>query len=430
MKTRILLTLLVGFAAGAWGCTDNPEACHDPNTPGCEIISAKERITNPEVSHAEQTTLTNGNTAFALDVYREARKNDGNLFYSPFSISQALAMTWAGAKGQTETDMAATLHFDLEQDKLHPAFDWLDLELKSRGQGAQGTDGDPFKLHVVNALWGQVGLSFLTPFVDTLGQFYGVGVHVADFSNDPKGSVDLINAWADDATEGMVEKLLPESAVTANTVLVLTNAVYFNAAWATPFDGANTETKSFKRVDGSTVDVPMMHGSQEAPYADGPGYQAVSIPYDGGELSMLLVLPNEGELDSFEASLDVEKLASIADSATTHMVDVQMPRFEIDGWLSVKEILESLGMGVAFDSTRADFSGTLDSPLYVQDMLHRAVVTVNEEGTKAAAASAVLEGAESSPEPASIALDHPFLLFIRDNATGTVLFAGRVVDPS
>lgn len=439
---RSLTPMFLLSLAAAIGCETTPgtnpgptpeptEECHDADTPGCVIASDKQRVTSPNVSASDQEALTSGNSAFALDLYQQVRQKEGNVFYSPFSISMALAMTWAGAKGDTEAAMAQTLHFDLPQDKLHPAFNWLDQELASRGQGAQGADGKGFRLRVVNALWGQIGYSFEAPFLDTLALNYGAGMHIVDFQEEPQQSADLINGWVSDQTEGKIDKLVPVEALNPATVLVLTNAIYFNAAWRDPFETANTKDGPFALADGTSVTAPMMHGNPEMPYGEGAGWQAVALPYDGNELSMIVVLPEKGTLDAFEASLDAAKLGEIVGAMSEHQVDITMPKFKFEYELGLKKTLETMGMEIAFQSGPADFTGINSKGRpYIQDVLHKAFIGVNEAGTEAAAATAVIVGDESAPEPASIALDHPFLFLIRDDATGSLLFVGRVADPT
>ncbi|XYI01058.1 serpin family protein [Sorangium sp. So ce1128] len=405
------------------------EACHDK--PGCVVASDKQRISTPDVPAEDRAALVSGNSAFSLDLYQQLRQEPGNVFYSPYSISTALAMTWAGAKGETETAMADTMHFDLGQDRLHPAFNWIDQELESRGQGAQGADGKGFRLNVVNALWGQIGYPFEAAFLDALGLNYGAGMHVVDFLGQRQASVDLINGWVSEQTEGKIEKLVPVEAITVETVLVLTNAIYFNAAWRTPFEPTATEDGEFVTADGSEVTVPLMHRSLEMPYAEGDGYQAVAMPYDGDELSMVIVLPEKGTLDAFEASLDAAKIDGIVGAMSEHLVDTTMPRFKFEYQLSLKDTLKAMGMEIAFTPGAADFTGiNAQGEPYIQDVIHKAFVGVNEAGTEAAAATAVIVGDESAPVPASLALVNPFLFFIRDNATGSILFVGRIADPS
>ncbi|WP_437572425.1 serpin family protein [Sorangium sp. So ce542] len=407
------------------------EGCRDGDKPGCVVASDKQRISTPDVPPEDKTALVSGNSAFALDLYQELREEPGNVFYSPYSISTALAMTWAGAKGETETAMADTLRFGLGQDKLHPAFNWIDQELESRGQGAQGADGEGFRLNVVNALWGQIGYGFEAPFLDTLALNYGAGMRVVDFLGHKQEAVDLINGWVSDQTEGKIEKLVPLDAITPETVLVLTNAIYFNAAWRTPFEPTATADGPFEKADGTEVTVPLMHASLEMPYAEGEGYQAVAMPYDGDELSMVLVLPAKGTLDAFEASLDAAKVDGIVGAMSEHLVETTMPKFKFEYELSLKKTLQAMGMEIAFTAGAADFTGiNAEGQPYIQDVLHKAFVGVNEAGTEAAAATAVIVGDESAPVPASLALVNPFLFLIRDNATGSILFVGRVADPS
>ena len=407
------------------------DQCTETMEPGCEIRSIENRILSPDVPTADQSALVNGNSGFALDLYQQVRGEPGNVFYSPFSISIALAMTWAGARGETESAMAGTMQFDLAQEKLHPAFNWLDQELASRGTGAKSADGKGFRLNVVNALWGQKGYNFETPFIDTLGLNYGAGMRIVDFQQKPQEAADVINGWVKTQTEGKIEELVPVTAISSATVLILTNAIYFNAAWKEPFEAAQTADASFQKMDGSTVTVPMMSGYKEAPYGEGDDYQAVEIPYSGDELSMLVVLPKQGGLDDFESSLDVGKLEQIAGGVVEHGVNIKMPKFKIDYELGLKKTLMEMGMEVAFDAGKADFSGiNSKGQPYIEDVLHKAFVGVNEAGTEAAAATAVIIGDESAPEPAEITLDRPFLFFIRDNATKSVLFVGRVADPS
>lgn len=404
--------------------------CADADKPGCVVSSSKQRISLPSIPTVDQTALVSGNTAFALDLYKQVKDTPGNVFYSPFSISMALAMTYAGARTDTETAMADTLHFDLPQAQLHPAFNWIDQELESRGQGASGSDGQGFRLNVVNALWGQIGYNFEAPFLDTLAENYGAGMHIVNFAGDAAGSADIINGWVKKNTEDKIPKLIPVEAITADTVLILTNAIYFNAAWKEPFKVDDTKDGNFEKQDGSTISVPMMSGFRETAYGEGGGYQAVQLPYDGDELSMLIILPEAGTLANFEASLDGAKLDAIIGSMSEHLVDIKMPKFKIEYDLSLKKTLSAMGMEIAFQSGPADFTGINSGGRpYIQEVLHKAFVGVNEAGTEAAAATAVIVGDESAPQPAALTLDRPFLFAIRDNLTGSLLFVGRVADP-
>ena len=434
MRTLHALPLLLSLSALACnnattepGVTPDAE-CHDETKAGCVVVSGSQRIANPSVNAADSEALALGNTTFALNLYQELRTEPGNLFYSPHSISSALAMTWAGAKGQTETDMAKALSFTLAQDKLHPAMNELDLALSSRGQGAQGADGKGFRLNIANALWGQLNYHFETPFLDVLALNYGAGMHVVDYQSAPEQALSLINGWVEQKTEGRIKDILSPDNIDASTRLVLTNAVYFNAAWATPFEAANTATAPFTNQAGATVQVPMMHGSVEVPYGAGADYAAVELPYDGNELSMVLVLPND--LNAFESGLDAARLKDVLSSLSNHIVDTKLPKFKFESKFDLIKPLETLGMGVAF-SDLADFSGINGKGgLAITGVIHQSFVSVNEAGTEAAAATAVVVGETSIPEPAAITFDKPFLFMIRDIQTKAVLFVGRVSDPT
>jgi serpin B len=421
MRKTVLLILVAIMALSLAACAQ-PAA-------GSVIQSDKARVTSPNVSPSDLGELVDGNTAFAFDLYRELRDKDGNLFYSPYSISEALAMTYAGARGDTAAQMAAALHYLLPQDTLHPAFNSLDQALASRGQGAAGTNGEGFKLHVVNAIWGQQGFKFLPDYLDVLAENYGAGLRVLDFIKNAEQSRVTINDWVSQQTEQRIKDLVPPGAINNMTRLVLTNAIYFNAAWMYPFDKDATSNADFYLLDGSTVSIPMMRQTESFGYTAGDGYRAVELPYDGNELSMVIIMPDE--LKSFEASLTGEQVAGIVQALKYQQVALEMPKFQYDASLGLKDALTSLGMGDAFIPDEADFSG-MDGKqdLYIQDVLHKAFVSVDEAGTEAAAATAVIVGTTSMPaEPVQLIINHPFIYFIRDIQTGAVLFVGRVLNP-
>jgi serpin B len=401
--------------------------------PGEAVASDLERVSAPQVSDEAMSELVAGNSAFALDLYSRLVEDQGdqNLFYSPYSISLALAMTYAGARGETEAQMADALHYTLPQAELHPAFNALDQTLESRGEGAEGKDDEGFRLNIANAIWGQEGYSFLDAFLDTLAENYGAGLRVLDFAAAPEKARVRINDWVSERTEGKIEELIPEGMIGPMTRLVLTNAIYFNAAWAEPFDEENTQDGPFHLLDGGEVTVPLMRQTASFGYAAGDGYQAVELPYDGRELSMVILLPEEGAFASFEGALDAERLAGIVEDLGREQVALTMPRFEFRSGFSVNDALQALGMTDAF-SGAADFSGMTGSPdLFISSVIHKAFVSVDEEGTEAAAATAVVMVESAMPgEPVEVTVDRPFIFTIRDIETGAVLFVGRVVDPS
>jgi serpin B len=400
--------------------------------PGLSARSDKARVTSPDVPTTDRAELASSNSAFAFDLYRCLKdEQDGNLFYSPYSISLALAMTYAGARGETEQQMADTLHYTLPQDRLHPAFNWLDLELASRGEGARGKDDQGFRLNIVNTTWGQKDYQFLPEYLDTLALNYGAGMRLVDFASDPEGARVAINDWVSDQTEGRIEDLIPPDVIDSLTRLVLTNAIYFNAAWAEPFEESQTADGSFYLLDGSEVTVPMMHHTASYGYAEGEGYRAIELPYDGHELSMVILLPAEGEFEAFEDTLDADRADAILSDLTYGEVALTMPKFEVESDFSLVDALAEMGMLIVF-SMGADFSG-MDGThdLFIGEVLHKSFITVDEAGTEAAAATAVEMQLKAAPmEPIEVAVDHPFVFFIRDVETGTILFVGRIVNPT
>jgi len=395
------------------------------------IKSDKPRVTSPNVDEADLATLVEGNSTFAFDLYQAIRESDGNLFYSPYSISLALAMTYAGAQGETAQQMADTLQFVLSRDRLHPAFNALDLELARRGEGAEGKDGEGFRLNIVNAIWGQKDYEFLSEYLDLLAENYGAGLRVLDFASAPEESRITINNWVSDQTEGRIEDLIPQGVINALTRLVLTNAIYFNAAWQYPFEEDMTEDGPFYLLDGGEVTVPMMRQTETFGYAEGDGYQAVELLYDGGELSMIILLPQTGQFDTFEGSLDAQQVDGIIGSLEHRQVTLAMPKFEFESQFSLREALAAMGMPVAF-SGGADFSGmTGNRDLFIADVVHKAFVSVDEAGTEAAAATAVVMATAMPPdETIEVNVNHPFVFLIHDIETGAILFIGRVVNPS
>jgi serpin B len=422
MKRLLLILLIAAVVLTLGGCGEGLSISY--------AQSDKERVASPDVLPLELTDLIKGNTEFAFDLYQALKGEEGNLFYSPYSISLALAMTWAGARAETEEQMASTLHFLMSQDRLHPAFNKLDLELSSRGEGAKGKDGDGFRLNIVNAIWGQKDYSFLTPFLDVLAENYGAGLRLLDFINAPEESRITINDWVGEQTEGRIEDLIPQGVIDALTRLVLTNAIYFNAAWLYPFDEDLTSDGTFHLLDGSETIVPMMSQTESLRYFDGDGYQAIELPYDGSELAMAIMVPDAGQFDSFEDSLDAEMVSAIIGDMESRQVALTLPKFEFESEFSLADTLAAMGMPVAF-STAADFSGmTGTKELFIGDVLHKAFVSVDEAGTEAAAATAVVMKLTAAPEePVKVTVDRPFIFLIYDIETEAVLFLGRVANP-
>lgn len=401
--------------------------------------SSLQRIAAPAVSDADKTALTADNSAFAFQLYRQLLRypvqSEANLFFSPLSISVALGMTSAGARGTTADEMANALRFSLPQERLHPAFGWLDLEMASRGRGALGINGKPFRINVTNSLWGDTQARFETLFLDTLVQYYGAAMNLADFVSAPEPSRTRINDWVAEKTEQRIRNLLPPDSVTDVTRLVLVNAVYFNAGWQSKFYPWRTASESFTRLDGSTTQVDMMNQDVNLRYAAGAGYQAVELPYDGNELGMLVILPTTGRYTQFEQTFDSAMFASIlSDLGNQYQyIRLGLPKFRIDdGGFSLKAAMQGLGMQTAF-TDRADFSGISTSEgLLIQDIFHKGFAAIDENGTEAAAATGVgVAGVTSVPSEPTITFkaDRPFIFAIVDKMTNTIVFLGRMVNP-
>jgi serpin B len=428
LSTRVIVALaLMAVLGGLAGCAWFWLPVDVPGT-GETVESSLDRDLDPDVSADDVAALVAGNTAFAFDLFHELVA-DGNLFYSPFSISAALAMTYAGAAGDTKAQMASALHFDVDPSEPHSAFNVLDLELNSRSTIEPPYEGEGFDLSVVNAAWGQRGHTFLRAYLDVLAVNYGAGLRLLDFEGDPDGSRETINDWVCQETNDKILDLLPPGSIDTATRLVLTNAVYFNAPWLDPFDPGQTRTGAFKPLHGDTVYVPMMRQQLRADYATWDGGQAVELPYNGNTLSMILLVPDRGTFEAFEAEVDAIEYESIISALESRPVTLQLPRFKAGYEASLAEPLGALGMVDPFIFGAADFSG-IDgtSTLFISDVVHKAWVSVDETGTEAAAATAVIMPGGGGGEPVTLTIDRPFLFVIRDIPTNTILFLGRIVE--
>ena len=429
----VLLCLLSSFA---FACGDAVSGLSNAAT-SLFPTALPERV-KPSATRSEVEDLVRGHSAFAFDLYQELSSEEGNLFYSPYSISIALGMTYAGARGETEEQMSDTLHFLLPQGSLHPAFNSLYLDLDSRSGGKQEDNPAAFRLNIANALWGQQGYRFLDDFTTVIAENYGAGVTPLDFARLPGRSRLEINDWVARETEDRITDLIsPGKFERQPPALVLTNAIYFNAGWLEPF-GESPATTVFYPLEGDAVSVPMMKRTGKSGYASGGGYQAVDLRYLYGKMSMVIVLPDPGHFEAFEDSLDHELLTRILEDIGSGLVKLTMPRFEFESTFDLVDTLRVMGMTDAFDGMRADFSGmdgrscrAEEAPcLRISDVIHKAFVSVDEEGTEAAAATAVEIAVSEGPGPTvEVIVDRPFIFLIRDSETGTIVFMGRVLDP-
>jgi len=422
-----LLALLVALSWVLSACAGNAARA--------QVVQADiPRQAAPVAPAGDMQTLAQGNTTFALELYQALRQSDGNLFYSPYSVSLALAMTYAGARGETAAQMARTLHFDLPQERLHPAFNALDLAVTLAPQASSADEPSLFQLHTANSLWGQQDEAFLDEFLNTLAANYGAGMHLVDFANDSEAARIAINRWVSDQTEDKIKDLIPAGELDAFTRLVLANAIYFKADWLDTFEANDTQPGAFTHLDGSQVQAPMMHQVGRFNYTQGEGYQALELPYSGGEASMVILLPDAGSFEAFESALDTALLEQALQSLQPADVQLSLPKFQYESRFNLGETLKGLGMPVAFtppDGDGADFSG-MDGQrrLFIGEVFHKAFVAVDEKGTEAAAATAVEMRVTSAPAvEVQFTVDRPFIFLIRHSGSQSILFVGRVLDP-
>jgi serpin B len=372
--------------------------------------------------------VVQGNNQFAFDLYAKLRGQSGNLFLSPYSISTALAMTYAGAGGRTAAQMAKTLRFTLDPEKLHPGFAAVAREVNGAGKPRA------YELRVANALWGQQGEHFLPGFLKLTRDHYGAAFHLTDFAGQTEGARRAINAWVEKQTKNKIKELFRPGVLTSLTRLVLTNAIYFKGDWQSAFPKKKTAPGDFLLTAGGKVRAPLMHQEQKLNYHDGGTFQMLELPYKGGELAMVVLLPKKTDgLAELEKSLTAERLTAALARLKLHQVKVTLPPFRVTAEFSLNQTLAALGMPDAFDRRVADFSGMNGKKnLFLQAVVHKAFVDVNEEGTEAAVATGVGVGLASYTPPPPRAVfraDHPFVYLIRDRRTASILFLGRLTKP-
>lgn len=394
--------------------------------------------------------------AFGIDLYRQIRKPEGNLIFSPYSISACLAMAYAGARGNTESQMAKALHFDLGQPKTGEAFRSLNAKVLAAGQGKAA------ELNIANALWAEKSFTFKKEFLETIRSnfaqesgwfsasgFFGFigmtgqeGLRQLDFRHNPGSARQTINTWVEEQTRNKIKDLLPQGTITIDTRLVLTNAIYFKGKWESQFEKRLTRDDPFTLLDGKEIKVPMMRQTKWFGYAEEEGLQVLEMAYQGeafkigpkeGDLSMVVLLPSRQQrLEDFEQSLTQDKLDHWLKGLETRKVEVYVPKFKMTTEFQLKKNLTRLGMTDAFSLTTADFSGmTGNKDLFIGEVMHKAFVETNEQGTEAAAATGVVmfQGEPSRQTVPVFRADHPFLFLIRHKPSNCILFFGRVTKP-
>jgi len=444
--TRRTLTALIALTLLAAACGDTgstgtttppttaPPTTGTPTTLPPEAIEVRsdiERAIRTDITDEELAALVDGNRDFAFELFRLVA-GDENSMISPYSVAAALTMTYAGARGETAAEIRDALRFGLPDDRLHAARNELDLRITDT-EPAGEDEPTPFTINVANSLWGQSGYPFLEEFLDLLAENYDAGMNLVDFVAAAEDARTQINDWVEEQTEGRIVNLIPEGVLNDLTRLVLVNAIYFKANWLYQFDPANTTDGTFTTADGTEVNVPMMFQAEKMVYATGDGFSIVRIPY-AGDASMVVVLPDEGRFDEVAASFGPDTLAAL-DAGTTHQVSLTMPKFEFRTTVNLEDALRAMGIEAAFTEPSApggaDFTGiTPERELFVHAVLQQSFVKVDEEGTEAAAATAVVIGTESLPPQATMTLDRPFLFVIEHGTTGEPLFVGQVLDPS
>ncbi|MCX5669707.1 MAG: serpin family protein [Planctomycetota bacterium] len=411
MIIRMTVVMLAAFTAAS--------AQDQPPPAGKEPVQPK----------ADVAAVAQADNVFGCELYARLKGQAGNLFFSPASIHTALAMTYAGAAGRTADQMAGALHFKLPADRLHKAFGLLTNELNNPPK--QGTD-PAYQLVVANALWLQKGYPFKESFTRLVKDSYSAGLNEVDYAA-PEPARKTINDWLEKATGDKITDLIPPGVLNELTRLVLTNAVYFKSDWAAPFSKQKTKDGPFQLGEGNTVNVPLMTQWTHVGYMETKDFQLADLPYKANELSMTVLLPRKADgLKALEDKLSAKALAQWIGKAKVTYVDLTVPRFKFTSQFGLKEPLSQLGMVDAFDPRRANFSGmTTMEKLFISAVLHNAFVAVDEEGTEAAAATAVTVTALAVPEEPKIVFraDRPFLFLIRHRPTGAVLFLGRLANP-
>lgn len=426
LRRRLLLVLVVSAllacGGGGGGAQLGPSV---PVAAGEEldvVLASVDKRAEPTIADARDVgAVGDATAAFALDLYHEvAAVEEGNVIVGPYSAWLALAMTSVGAAGPTYDELALALHLPFDEDRLLPAVNALDRTLTHRAAD------DAVRFAVANRLWGQRGTVFLPPFLDAMVEHFGAPVVAADFDTDADGARAEINDWVLERTDSKIPELFPAGTINPNTQLVLVNAVHLDAPWELALDPAQTRPGTFTRADGSTVETDLMHYDQYLPTAVTGDWSAVELPYEGGTMSMVVIVPED--FAAFEADLDQAALDEVLAQITDGGVHLTLPRFSVSTHTSLTKPLQALGVSAAFDGATADFTRMTDGGgLFVDAVEHEAFIEVDEDGTEAGAATGVAMVDSHGP---TVDATRPFLFLIRDHATDTILFIGRVLDPT
>jgi serpin B len=434
-KTNIIITILLTLALVLAGCGNNPIVDDNTNT-NTDNISVK--IEMRDATAQEVQSVVDSNNAFAFKFYDKL--NEGmaseNVFFSPYSITVALTMAFEGAKENTAEEMYNVLEFPECVCKKAPCnCDNADARRAAFREIYDGINkkSKDYQLDTGNALWAEQDFAFLDSYFNTIETVYGGKATNMDFKTKSEESRVIINKWVEDKTRDKIKDLIPAGMINSMTRLVLTNAIYFKGTWVWQFDKGDTYDANFKVNDEKNVTVKMMRLTGEKPrfnYTENEELQMLELPYKGNDVSMLIILPKEKSVNEIGKELSSEKLKELKSSMENLNLPVYLPKFKFETKSLLSDILQSMGMKEAF-SDNADFSGmTGQKDLQISEVIHQAYVDVNEEGTEAAAATAIVMKSMSARPPASFKADHPFIFIIQQRDTGNILFMGKVMDPT
>jgi len=410
-----MVILAVGILVFAFRDTSLKEDTHN-------ISEAPELKDEGGVTPEDILGVVTANNRLAFDFYGRLREEEGNIFFSPWSISSAMAIALEGARGETESEMRAVLH--LPGEERRPAFARLYNEINKKDKR--------YELATANAVWAQKDFQILDAYFDVIEKYYGGNVENLDFIGDTEGSRKTINGWVEGKTREKIKDLIPRGAIDGQTRLVITNAIYFKGQWVKQFDLKNTQQSEFRVTPDKAVKVQMMNlRDAKFKYTEDETVQILELPYAGEELSMLILLPKEDSPDNVESILTAQRIDEWRASIKEEEVDVYLPRFKLETKYGLGETFKDLGMRQAFDPGQADFSGMTGwRDLFISSIIHQAFVEVNEEGTEAAAATGVIVTLTAMPTKKIFMADHPFIFIIMDRTTGAILFLGRVANPA
>jgi len=417
----LALFILVNFATPVSTSCGDDTFMSSEDTSALKISQARKFDSVSAVNN-----VVNSINQFAFDLYPALKNKEENIFFSPYSLSTAMAMTYEGARGQTAEEIRQVFHYPEDIEILRRGYAEIINQINKKDK--------KYELHTANALWAQQNYPFSPEYFKTVEKYYGGKVTNIDFVRDTENSRLTINKWVEEQTNNRIKDLIPQGVITPLTRLVLTNAIYFKGNWETQFPKGNTKEAEFRASVDKKVRVPMMFiGGRKFNYAENEALQLLELPYAGNELSMLILLPRN-ELSEVEPYLKADKIQDLMKDMRQEEVDVYLPRFKFETKYLMggeKGILGRMGMPTAFSEMRADFSGMTGKPdLYITEVVHQAFVEVNEEGTEAAAATGVIMGVKAVLIKKVFRADHPFIFFILEKRTGTILFFGRVIDPT